>query len=392
MAQARRPKAKAKRKNSNYHYSSSTGSKNKKSGKNSKTGRSSSNTRNTGNVRKTGSAKSSGSSAAKKRVSVSRPRTKTSAAAGIMFVLSAVFFSFLILIQIPPSKRSYTSPSDFFGIFQWGGSSAASVAEGDLAVHYVDVGQGDCEIILTADSTVLIDSGEERYADSVISYIRSLGVQRLDYVIASHPHEDHIGGMAKILAAFPVGTVIMPELPVNVIPITFCYEQMLAAIESNDIRAVYAVPGREYDVGAGAVLKLLSPLHNDYNGLNNFSVACRLSHGENSFLFTGDIERASESDILNSRAEVASTVLKVAHHGSTSSSTPAFIKKVSPRYAVIEAGLDNSYGHPTETVLERLADVGAEVYCTKDYGDIVFVSDGTSLSIHTEKGTEDIAA
>lgn len=372
MARARRSKAKAKRKNSNYHNSAN--SKNNKQVKNSR------------GANKRGSRRKTADS--RKNV---RAQARTSTAAGITLALSAVFFSFLIVIQVYPAAGSFSSPSDIFGFLRWGGAPAVTVAQGELAVHYVDVGQGDCEIIKTADRTVLIDCGEERYADSVIAYIKSLGTRRLDYVIATHPHDDHIGGMAKILDAFQVGMIIMPRLPSNMVPTTKSFENMLDTIERKNIDAVYAKPGDEYGVGAGGVLKLLSPLHNDYNGLNNFSVACRLSHGENSFIFCGDIERASESDILNNGEYIGSDVLKVAHHGSTSSSTPAFLRRVSPRYAVIEVGQDNAYGHPTETVLERLDDVGAEVFCTSEYGDIVFVSDGMVLSIYTEKGEENAA-
>jgi beta-lactamase superfamily II metal-dependent hydrolase len=265
-------------------------------------------------------------------------------------------------------------------------STAVTVADGELAVHYIDIGQGDCELIVSDEMAVLIDCGEEQYASTVLKYINNLGIKSLDYVIVTHPHSDHMGGMYKILSNISVGKLIMPELPDDMIPLTSCYSRMLDAIEEKNISASYAKAGDRFSVGSGAYLEILAPLHDDYTGLNNFSVVTRLVHGSNRFLFTGDIERAAENDILNNGADVSADVIKVAHHGSSSSSTLAFLKAVSAKYAVISVGKDNSYGHPTESTLEDLDKAGCEVYCTMDYGSIVFVSDGEKLTMSTEKG------
>ena len=265
-------------------------------------------------------------------------------------------------------------------------------AEGDVAVHFIDVGQGDCILIDTGETAVLIDSGEVGCGEGVVEYLDSCGIRKLDYVIATHPHSDHIGGMPEVLAGLSVGQVVFAPLPDSKIPMSKVYEDMLDIIEEKDIPVYDAQPGERLRIGQGTYLDIIAPLHNDYDNLNDFSVVTRLIHGSNTFLFTGDMERASENDVLNSGAVVASNVLKVAHHGSTSSSTSAFLKAVSPQYAVISVGSGNSYGHPKDEVLKRLEDVGAQILRTDELGTIVFVSDGGSISVHTAKYGEMEAA
>ncbi len=183
----------------------------------------------------------------------------------------------------------------------------------------------------------------------------------------------------------------MPELVESMIPLTSSYSQMIDAVEQNNISAHYAAPGEVLDLGGNASLEILAPLHNDYEDLNNFSVVARLVHGENSFLFTGDMERPAENDILNSGREILSDVLKVAHHGSSSSTTNAFLEKVCPVYAVISVGESNSYGHPNQKVLDRLEKTESEILTTAEYGNIVFVSNGENMEIHTENGEREAA-
>lgn len=257
--------------------------------------------------------------------------------------------------------------------------------EGDVTVHFIDVGQGDCILIDTGDNAVLIDSGETDSGRRIVDYLDSCGIRRLDYVIATHPHSDHIGGMADVLADMSVGQVVFPPLPDSSIPLSKVYSDMLDVIEEKQIPVYDAQPGERLRIGQGTYLDIIAPLHDDYDNLNDFSVATRLIHGSNTFFFAADIERASENDILNSGAYIDSDVLKVAHHGSTSSSTAAFLKAVSPEYAVISVGDGNSYGHPKQEILERLDGVGAKVLRTDELGTIVFVSDGGSFRIYTDK-------
>ena len=263
-----------------------------------------------------------------------------------------------------------------------------TAADGQLAVHYIDVGQGDCQLITVGKSNVLIDCGEEDYYSEVKEYLDSLKISRLDLVIATHPHSDHIGGMYRLLSDFEVGQFMMPRTADNMVPNTMCYELMLDVIEEKGISASYTEVGDVIGLDCGAELEILAPLHDDYDNLNNYSVVSRLVFGGTSFLFTGDAERASENDILNSGADIRSDVIKIAHHGSTSSSTEAFLRAVSPDYAILFVGEYNPYGHPNPNVLKRLDDVGCTYYTTRDCGDIVIVSDGAELKLYSSKRGE----
>lgn len=264
-------------------------------------------------------------------------------------------------------------------------ADAASVPKGDtLQVHYIDVGQGDCQLIVSSSETVLIDCGEREYYERVIDYIKKLGISKLDYVVVSHPHTDHMGGMSYIIDEFDIGTVIMPKIQDSVLPTTNAYKRLLTSISEKNIKVNYAESGKKYGVG-GAVMTVLSPVK-DYNDLNNYSVAVRVTHGENTFLFTGDIEKKAEADIMSSGVDVSATVLKVAHHGSSGSSSEAFINAVDPEYAVIGVGAGNDYGHPHKETLKWIEERDLKLYRTDLNGSVIFTSTGSSLKVKTEKG------
>lgn len=266
------------------------------------------------------------------------------------------------------------------------GHKVVTAADGEIAVHYIDVDQGDCAFIEAGSTRVLIDCGEPDYSDRVIRYISSLGIRRIDYVIATHPHDDHIGGMADILEAFSVGRIIMPEIPDNMLPVGDYFDNMLNVIDKMGIAAQYSRTGTTLTLDNGAEIQIVAPVHNDYTSLNNYSIACRLTFGSKAFFFAADIERAAENDIVNTGSYIRSDVLKIPHHGSTSSSTPAFLEAVMPRYAVISVGADNPYGHPRPEVVERLEWLDCEILTTMDCGNIVFTTNGEDLTVHTDKG------
>lgn len=264
-------------------------------------------------------------------------------------------------------------------------SDADAVPEGDtLQVHFIDVGQGDCQLVVTSSETVLIDCGEREYYERVIDYIKNLGIGRLDYVVVTHPHTDHMGGMSYIIDEFDVGTVIMPKIQESVMPTTNAYQRLLKAIADKKIKVDYAKPGKKYGIG-GAAMTVLAPVK-DYGDLNNYSAAVKIAHGENTFLFTGDIEKKAEADILSDGADVSAVVLKAAHHGSSSSSHKAFIDAVNPEYVVIGVGEGNDYGHPHKETLQWIKERDLKLYRTDLNGNVVFTSTGSSLTVKPQKG------
>ncbi len=266
-----------------------------------------------------------------------------------------------------------------------------NVDQDEIAVHFINVGQGDCALIVTPEKNVLIDCGEQTEANNVIQYLRDFGVERLDYVIATHPHSDHIGGMADMLSAFDIGEVMMSEIPDELTPTSYYYEDTLNVIAKKNINAFYTIQGQKFELCKGTTIEILGPISSSFDDLNDFSVVCKLVSGNYSFLFTGDMEKASEYELMDYWINVSADVLKVAHHGSSSSSTSAFLKRVKPQYAVISVGEDNSYGHPANEVIDRLNAMDCEILMTKDEGDIVFVTDGNELAVVTTNSAEEVA-
>lgn len=302
----------------------------------------------------------------------------------VFIAIIVLIFAFLLFFFLNDRFFRIDGIPTWEDLYQGAGlSSSVTAVEGDVTVHFIDVGQGDCELIKTQNKTILIDCGEKEYYADVIAYIKSQNIEHIDYVIVTHPHSDHAGGMSFILDEFDIGTVIMPKIQESVIPTTSTYIRLLNSIDNKNITVEYADAGKEYTLDDVQMI-VLSPVR-DYEDLNNYSVAVKFMHGENSFLFTGDIEKEAENDILGNGYDISADVLKIAHHGSSTSSQKKFINAVSPRYAVIEVGSPNSYNHPNKETVKLLENKDIIIYRTDLYGNIVFVSDGSTLNILTEK-------
>lgn len=258
--------------------------------------------------------------------------------------------------------------------------------EGLFEMVAIDVGQGDSFLLRTPEQNVLIDAGETEYGSTVAETLEEYGVERLDLVIATHMHSDHMGGMAEVLEAVPADKVVMTALTEDTTPTTRVYENLLTVLEqSPDTDVEAARPGEEYELGSGVTLTILGPVQ-DYDDLNLTSVVCRVDAGERSFLFTGDMEKAAEEDLLDAGADLDADVLKVGHHGASTSSSEDFLEAVSPVCSVISVGEGNSYGHPTPATLERLEPWGP-VYRTDLLGSIRISTDGVSLWVESDRGT-----
>lgn len=239
---------------------------------------------------------------------------------------------------------------------------------GLMRVHFIDVGQADSAFIeLGNGQTMLIDAGLSGY--DVVSYINELQYETIDYVVASHPHDDHIGGMATVLDSFKIGKMYMPKQAHTITAFT----NMLDVIESKNIDLYTAKAGTSILSNGPIDIDILAPFADSYSNLNNCSAVVKITYGKTVMLFTGDSEQVIENQLLNSGIDA--DVLKVGHHGASSSSSSSFIKAVSPKVAVISVGSNNRYGHPHADTLAILNQVGADIYRTDEQGTIVVTAD-----------------
>ena len=239
----------------------------------------------------------------------------------------------------------------------------------DTAVHFIDVGQGDAALLLSGGQAVLVDAGTAQSADSLVSYLQELGVTELYAAIATHPHADHIGGMAQVIEAFPVEHFYLGAETTN----TATYERMLDALEERDVPVSVPTPGEELVFDSGASVAFLGPADDvPADNLNNRSLICLFRAGEQDVLLMGDAESEAEQSLLAHYPSLRCDILKVGHHGSSSSSSIEFLRTVQPSTAVISCGVDNDYGHPHEETLENLSLAGVDdVRITAQSGTIV---------------------
>lgn len=261
-------------------------------------------------------------------------------------------------------------------------ASLASETKGDsrLRVIFLDVGQGASQLLISPSGhTMLIDAGNNDREEEMLGYLQAYGVRRLDLVIGTHPDADHIGGLDRVIDRLDVGEVYMPKIQSN----TKTFESLLNSIRSKGLKVKTAKAGLEPAWDEQIQVKMLAPV-TATDDSNNMSAVVKVTYGSTSFLLTGDAEAESERAMLESGANLRADVLLVGHHGSKSSTTAKFLNAVKPMYAVIQVG-DNSYGHPTKTILDRLAKRQVEVYRNDLQGTVEIASDGKGYQITTER-------
>lgn len=251
-----------------------------------------------------------------------------------------------------------------------------TVNKSQLIVHYIDVEQGDSIFIeLPNSKTMLIDAGEKEYGNTVIDYVKKAGYNKIDYIVATHPHSDHIGGMEAVIKAFDFDKFYMPDYAHT----SSTYKNMLTALSIKNKKATKAIAGISIYNSDDLSIKIVAPVKDSYSSINDYSVVIRIQYKEKSFLFAGDIEETAEKDITEN---ISADVLKVAHHGSSSSSGDDFLSKVNPLYAVISVGKDNDYGHPHKEILQKLKQREIQILRTDEKGTIVISSDGDNIKIN----------
>ncbi|MBQ7095160.1 MAG: MBL fold metallo-hydrolase [Clostridia bacterium] len=255
----------------------------------------------------------------------------------------------------------------------------------DTSVHFIDCGQGDSILMISEGETALIDTGTQEESEKVVAYLKRKGLEKLDHLILSHPHADHMGGAKVILESFEVDQIHMGRPTEGAEPTTAFYINFLKKVQALGKKIDAAKAGDEMEIGAFSV-KVLGPVE-PYREMNNQSLVLRLEYGEVSFILTGDQEKDAEKDLLErvGLSDLDATVLKIGHHGSESSTSAAFLKAVSPQYAIISCGKDNSYGHPDEEIIERLNQNHIKYWRTDQSGSVVMATDGKGLRIESEK-------
>ncbi len=282
----------------------------------------------------------------------------------LMLILALTLFSSCGIID--PDEYSPAATSELTG-------------ENLMRVSFIDVGQGDAAFVeFPGGKCMLIDAGESEEAQNITRYIDRLGYKKIDYLVLTHPHSDHMGGMAKILQSYEIGVFYMT----NAVSNTVMFEEILDIVDRVGITVKQSFKGVNITVAEGIKVNFLSPCLEEYDDLNDYSSVLKITYNERSFLITGDAKKKAEEQITMG---LSSDVVKVGHHGSNTSSSEDFVRRTHAKYAVVSVGMGNSYGHPHVEVLERWEKFGAEILRTDIHGNIVFTTDGESLYLKKDK-------
>ena len=279
---------------------------------------------------------------------------------------------FIILLSILISTLSIGC-----NLFVNNSNKSNQINPNEMVVHYIDVGQGDSILIQVNNKNLLIDAGPQSDKKNLLSYLSALNLEKLDYVIATHPHEDHIGNMDDVINDYNVLAFYAPKVQST----TKTFEKMVESLKSKNLKINVIKKGtNSIDLGENTKVTVLSPTKDSYEDLNNYSPVMKIEYGKTSFLFTGDAEKDVEKEILATNENISADILKVGHHGSSTSTTKDFLKKVNPSLGVISVGQDNTYNHPNDDTIKRLKENKVTIYRTDKDGTVILSSDGSKIT------------
>ena len=288
----------------------------------------------------------------------------------LMALFLVIFGSIFYFLE--PSQANPNTPTPTPETMQ----ANQEIQDGEkLQIWFLDVGQADSILIQNGDANMLIDAGNNEDGKKLVSYFQSLGIETFQYVIGTHAHEDHIGGMDDIIDNFNIGTFYMPDA----ITTTATFESVLDSLEAKNI--AFQTPSIDSIFKLGNAMIDVLYVGTDDSDLNNTSIVLKLTYGNTSILFMGDAEKEVETII--EKKDISADVLKVGHHGSNTSSSKTFLEKVNPNYAIISVGTGNSYGHPSNTTIQNLENQNIQIYRTDENGTILMTSDGTNITFQT---------
>ncbi|EOU1724073.1 MAG: ComEC/Rec2 family competence protein [Clostridium perfringens] len=251
--------------------------------------------------------------------------------------------------------------------------------DSELMISYMDVGQGDAAYIKVNGNDILIDAGPRSNSKELLEQLKAKNIDDFELVIATHPHEDHIGGMVDVFKEYEVKAFYSPKITHT----TKTYENLVKAVKDEGLKTKELKGGMVIDLGEGAKFEVFTPQKSEYEELNDYSPIMKLSFGDTSYLFTGDAEKLAEEEALAKyKTSLDSDVIKLGHHGSSSSSSNAFIEAVSPKYGIISCAKDNKYGHPHRETLDIIKKYNIKTFRTDTDGEIILTSDGKSINFN----------
>lgn len=297
-------------------------------------------------------------------------KKKSTAVLVFIVIILTVVFSFLDFFNIISINKIYRAFNVIDGVQR---------QDDDFAVYYLDVGQGNCSVIICEDKVLMIDTGTVNQSKKVKESLKCLDIDTIDYLVITHQHDDHMGNAEWIISDYSVKNIVMPKLPEDNQVYSLTYKHLLNAIAKYKVNPIAVNSVYGFQLGSSNIRMFVAD--DSDKDLNDNSIVTRITYQDTSFIFTGDAEKNVEKQLLRSDFVVKSDVILIGHHGSANATSEEFIKEVDPSVAVISCGEDNSYGHPRNVIVDRILKYNIDLYITSDIGDVTIISDGKNVKI-----------